>query len=354
MKVFLHIGYPKCFSTTIQKELYCQHPEIFYGGIGYGDGNIDFYNDELNLFFESGLIYFRNKHYQSFESRFKNVFQNFYKEAKISNHQICGFSSEHALFNFTPQTTDIDVKLDRMRRMFGTELKIIWIIREPISLILSLYKEYVNMGYVHNFDYFLKWVYKYQDRNFYFDLHYNKVLENILEYFPKENLLITQFEKYKNSNKSNLNLLFKEVCEFLNIRPIKAEISNRNPSLSKDELCKRLDANRVIKYDFGSELLEGIEDHRRRIFFNGILKLGLKEEALFHNILKKRKSKENAIVNSKQHLKKDIYSIDKNNLYKITRELDQDFNMLIDKLPSVSLELYNSQRQTILSNINLF
>ncbi len=45
MSIFLHIGYPKCFSTTLQRNFFSKHPEIFYGGIGI-DSNIDFINEE--------------------------------------------------------------------------------------------------------------------------------------------------------------------------------------------------------------------------------------------------------------------------------------------------------------------
>ena len=349
MRVFLHLGYPKCFSTTIQKELYSRHPEIFYGGIGYGEGNIDFYSDDVNLFFESGLIYFRNKQYKMFENTFKHAFQDFFAAAKATNCKICGFSSEHALFNFTPQTTDIDIKLNRLKCMFGADLKIIWIIREPLSLIVSLYKEYVNMGYTHSFNYFLLWVYQYQDRNFYHDLHFNSILENVLEYFSMENVFVTQFEKYKNAEKSDLNLLFEEISKFLEILPIEVEISNRNPSLSQDEIAKRLKSNSDIKYDFGAEMLEGIEDHRRRVFFNKVLELNLTEEELFHNVLKKRKAKEKAIAIRTSQT--DIFYADKEILNKITKTIDDDFSKLVGKIPDLSWDLYVNQRQTALNSL---
>ena len=70
MQKFIHIGYPKCFSTTLQREFFSIHPEIHYGGIGTGGSNIDFINDEMNLLVESGLIYFRNILYQKEKKRF--------------------------------------------------------------------------------------------------------------------------------------------------------------------------------------------------------------------------------------------------------------------------------------------
>src|SRR6476620_7065056 len=158
MQKFIHIGYPKCFSTTLQREFFSFHSQIHYGGVGTGESNIDFINDEINLLVESGLIYFRNILYQKEKKRFVSVVANFVEEAESLGKKLAGISSEHLSFSFTPQTIDLEVKLDRLRELFGEDTKIIIVLREQLSLVASLYREYVNMGYQYNFGEFLTWL----------------------------------------------------------------------------------------------------------------------------------------------------------------------------------------------------
>jgi hypothetical protein len=355
MDVFLHIGYPKCFSTTLQKEYFNSHPNIFFGGIGYGNGNINFYNKDINLFFESGLIYYRNMLFEKNKLKFKKSINTFLEEAKNqSDIKSCGFSTEHALFNFTPQTIDIDIKLKRLYQIFGDELKIIWIIREPITLIVSLYKEYVNMGYKESLNSFFQWLYKYQDRNFYYELHYFEVYRNILRYFPAKNIIVKQFESYKNKSAVNLGRLFNDISDFLDIPMLRNDVQNRNPSLSEHELVKRLNANQVINYDFGESILNGIEDHRRRVFYNDVLGMGLDEKELFSNILKKREAIRVADKNNDDQFNDaNLFGLNRSLLQKMIDEFDLDFKRFDKLFEGKFIEAYNQQRVDILSILKL-
>ena len=352
MNAFLHIGYPKCFSTTLQKELFGAHPDILFGGIGYGHGNIDFYNDDLNLLFESGLLYFRNGQFKDYQMRFRQVLTQFFSRAEAEAKAAAGFSFEHSLFNFSPQSVDLDVKLARLQALFGRELKLIWIVREPLSMVSSLYKEYVNMGYAHSFDHFLEWIYKFQDRSFFFDLHYHRVLENMLEYFSRENVLITQFEQYKNQGKSDLSDLFADITDFLGLSRINPAISNKNPSLSGLALAKRREVNKKIKYDFGSSHLDGIENHRRRIFFNRELNLQLTEKELFQNVLDKRKARDEAEVVSQ--VSSGRLELKRNSMERLMSPIDKDLKDFCSQEKGISEELFMAQRAHLLSGFDIY
>ena len=49
MKLYLHIGYPRTGTTTLQKHLFCKHPQINY----FGKNLIRGYNEEnLNIKFK--------------------------------------------------------------------------------------------------------------------------------------------------------------------------------------------------------------------------------------------------------------------------------------------------------------
>ena len=334
MRTFLHLGYPKCFSTTLQRQFYSVHPQIHFGGIGT-ETNIDFANRSLNLLFESGIIYFRNRRFQSELENFQSTLADFAGTASPGK-QVCGFSSEHLLFNFTPQTVDIEEKIKRIQLLFGDQVQLVLVFREQLSLLVSLYKEYVNMGYRHGLDHFLQWVYQFQDRNFYGELLYADVLDQMFQVFDRQQVKVLFFETYKNQSSAALDpVLFDDIAEFLSIdKPALKGIENSNPSLAADEIDARLKANQSFSYDFGDEILGGLENHRRRVFFNDYLELGLAEEQLFANVLEKRKSRELAKQLAKQLAPSSNLQWNRvaaNSLQRILTDFDHDHHRLADQ-----------------------
>ncbi len=302
MDLFIHVGYPKCFSTTLQRNFFSKHPQIFYGGIGI-NSNIDFYNKELNLLFESGLIYFNRYLFNKNIDRFQKAVEDFKNELVKKGAKVGGFSSEHLIFNFSAQGVAQHEKLERLFRLFGANVKIILILRQPKDFIVSIYKEFVRMGCPYDFQQFAEWLYKYQDRNFLYDLRYDEVMETLLRFIPKQNLFVAWFENYKDREAANLNKLFDEIAAFLNISPLSFEdVPHFNPSLSDAEILAQIPLNKKYRYDFGDIHLEGVENHRRRVYFNDFLELGYSEEQLFENVVKKR----NALAEAKAAALKDV------------------------------------------------
>lgn len=290
MELFLHIGYPKCFSTTLQRGYFSKHEDIYYGGVGI-ESNIDFLSDDLNLLFESGIIYFNRYLFNKELPTFHKSVDKFLDSAKTSGRRIAGFSSEHLIFNFSPQGVDYRDKVDRIITLFGNDLKIIMILRKQSDLIISLYKEYVRMGYLYSFPEFIEWLFKYQDRNFYYELMYSEVVKYLLSKgILSDNIFIRWFEDYKNANVNNIGKLYDELSDFLAIKKTKLDISFFNRSLEDPLIKKKTLINNSIRFDFGETHLEGIENHRRRIFFNNYLKMNYTEDKLFENVKKKRLS----------------------------------------------------------------
>lgn len=351
MDTFLHIGYPKCFSTTLQREFYSAHPELFYGGIGTKESNIDFYNDELNLLFESGLIYFRSVMFRENEHRFRKALDSFYEDAEHADKRIAGFSSEHMLFNFTPQTVDIPEKLRRLKLLFGPDVKLIWVIREHHSLLMSLYNEYVKMGYSGTYQDYLEWVYKYQDRNFLYDMRYSLVYDEITKVFELDNLLLLCFEDQLDERLQLKGSIATAICEFMGVSDFIPEFSNRNPSFSAQELEALRFLNETYKYDFGSELLYGIEDHRRRVFFNTYLHLGLSEKELFHNVLEKRAARTK--LSTDDSLPYSNYRIKRVTFDRLDRVFQEDIELLESRLSFGIKRTFTEQRKLTIEKLHI-
>jgi len=301
MNTFIHVGYPKCFSTTLQRGYFSVHPEIKFGGIGIGS-NIDYQNDDLNLIFESAIPYYRNILFKRHFKEFKSSIDIFRESSKKEKGAVCGFSSEHLLFSFTPHGVDADIKMQRIRELLGNQTKVLIILREQFSLIKSLYKEYVRVGYPHSFYDFMDWIYRYQDRNFYHEIMYDEIIRRAQQYFGRESISIFLFEDYK-QGKGNLDQsLFDDISLALNIARIPGKMEDYNPSLSDSEIERKRIINSEHRHDLGKTILEGFEDHRRRIFTNALLKLDLPESEIFKDVLIKRASIERAKkIDSKQH-----------------------------------------------------
>lgn len=112
--IYLHIGYPKCFSTTLQRSYFERHPQIHFGGVGIGD-NISYANDEIELMFESLLKYGNKVYWSKCKDKAKENIQHFVE--KSGNKKVV-FSSEHLSMNFTLQGIANELKYRRLQYLF--------------------------------------------------------------------------------------------------------------------------------------------------------------------------------------------------------------------------------------------
>lgn len=112
--VYLHFGYPKCFSTALQRNFFEKHPEIKFGGVGIKD-NISYENDNIELCFESLLKYSNDLYWQLHKDRMKTALVKFISQSKPKKPV---FSSEHLSFNFTLQGLNNGVKYERIKYLF--------------------------------------------------------------------------------------------------------------------------------------------------------------------------------------------------------------------------------------------
>jgi hypothetical protein len=239
---------------------------------------------------ESGLLYFNSYLYEKEKSAFQKALSQFFKMGEKLGKKAAGFSSEHLIFNFSPQGIDQLEKIKRIHELFGSDVQILLIVREHRSLILSLYREFVRMGLPYTFEEFSEWLYKYQDRNFLYDIMYSVTYERLRQFFPEENIHIFRFEDYKSEKGTNLQKLFDKISSVLRISNLNQPIQNFNVSLTDAEVMAQIDINHEIRYDYGDYHLEGIENHRRRVFFNQYLGLNYPEEKTFRNVILKRKA----------------------------------------------------------------
>ena len=198
MNKYIHIGYPKNFSTSLQRDYFSKHPSIFHLGIGV-DSNIGYQDSIIDKTCE---VYLKTCKYYKYESVKKNIishFENLFKTANLNN-KITGISFEHFSFSFSYDSISTHQKAERLSKIFGNNTKIIMIVRNQFDLIKSLYKEYVRIGFFGDFYSFIELIYKYQDRNFVYDFRFDYVFNTYAEFFGEEKTLYVTFTDQSKPN----------------------------------------------------------------------------------------------------------------------------------------------------------
>jgi len=280
--VFIHVGYPKCLSTTLQRSYFEKHPDIHYGGIGIKD-NISFSSIEIEFIFECLLKYANQRFWNSKKEWAREQLAKFIETA---NKRKIVFSSEHLSMNFSLQGIDNALKYDRINYLFENfDIKSLMITREPLSLIRSIYKEFIKMGYYEEYEAFLKWLIIFKDRNFLYDLNYELKVIELESFFGKGSVKEVKFDSYLRTNiKEQLN---DKISNWLSINNLNLEIQNENPSISDSEINKLHALNKSKRRGIGLTQLEPFEKHRNRRLYSES-GLDIEESEIFQNVLAKR------------------------------------------------------------------
>lgn len=197
---YLHIGYPKNFSTSLQRSFFSTHPDIYHLGIGVGS-NIGYRDKRISSLFELYLKSSKSIYYAERFPELKASIDAHYQAAFEVGAKAFGASSEYLSFSFTHDSIDIDEKLRRLETLFGRDVKIIVIVRHQLHLLQSMYNEYVRIGFPGRFNYFLECLIRYQERNFLWDLRYDLVYERLADTFGPDNICLKVFEDYRGDHK---------------------------------------------------------------------------------------------------------------------------------------------------------
>lgn len=277
-KVWIHMGYPKCFSTSLQKAFFEKHPEIAYGGIGVGD-HLSFANNELEFVFQS-LLQHANKPFfdRNFEEG-KRIVDDFVSKS----NKTTVFSLETLVFPFS--SLDLDIVIERINLLFKNyDIQIVLVIRKQFEFLKSLYGEFIRMGYPETFSSFIQWLWAFRDRNFWELLNYSQVYNLLEQKVGENNVHVQFFENWKNNPEVEINTRFSELLEITNTQ---LSIWNDNPSLKKSEQAKLLRVNQQFRRGMGEHALYPYLNHLNRIGLER-LESGYSNQEVFENILTKR------------------------------------------------------------------
>lgn len=235
---FIIVGAAKSGTTTLH-DLLRQHPEVFLPK----KKELHFFDNEIN--FEKGI---------------ETYLKNFEKTNKL----ICG--------EITPSYMFFDKVPKRLSIFLGKDLKLIFILRNPVDRAISHYNFNKSRGFEDlsfedaieieskriNVSEKYKRRYSYMSRGLYFSQ-----INNFLKYYKKENIHVIIFEDFLKDKINEMNNLFS----FLNINPIslnfdyKSNYTSRPKSIMLNKfIFKESLFKKVLRIFIGNDLRKTLRD----------------------------------------------------------------------------------------------
>lgn len=288
--VYIHIGYPKNLSTTLQVDYFSKHPDIYHLGTGLNH-NTGYIDNKIEAYFENVLFYANELMYQEIKQEIVEHVNYHYYKFKKSDKKVFGLSLEHISFSFTPADTDIYLKFKRINEIFGNKVKIIALIRNQAELIKSLYRESIRIGYPYTFKEYIDFLYYFQNYSYLQEVNYDRVIDMLSNFFPVENIVFLPIENFRGEDgklkvKNDENLLVRNLDDTLGISNQDIVLNHNNQTLSKKQLYQKLELNKKIKHELGNTIYEPVQKHRLKEYFK--LTFGEEIKSLYGDVKKKR------------------------------------------------------------------
>lgn len=245
--IYVHIGYPKSGSTTLQKQFFNKHTEINNLGlfptdnVGNDSEYIDYDSTYLsdsdlqdfydNLVMLEGIQYYNSKNERLFDDKILDLITD-------GDGEITVFSNERFVSAFYAHD-DLREKANRLRNLFP-DGKILLIIRNQTSLIKSQYRDHPTdprsfaIGPPVSFNEWIDIAHESDSVNFLESLQYYDVISYYMELFGRENVgifpletLIHNTEQFAVSMADYLGIDFDESLELLQTEPENTGVSKR-------------------------------------------------------------------------------------------------------------------------------
>ena len=216
--VYVHIGYPKTATTTLQNYLFPKHSQVQY--LRDGTKNLSFIG---NIFFARENSLKRNRN--NIQNELKQFVSSDKNKYAYSEESLTSFSM---FYRFVPNPYIWTVEPNSIARKLKSafkdaevfdDVKIIVTIRKQDAMIKSMYAQVYNFVFkkfkeTKTFSKFLKYSIDENSDGFILDaLHYNDVIKEYEDLFGKENICVLVFEELKQDKESYI----KKLCEFMDI-----------------------------------------------------------------------------------------------------------------------------------------
>jgi hypothetical protein len=265
-KRYVHIGLPKCASTSLQLSFFPMHDELLHLGNGW--------NGELNRYVDAGVcrlaevdLRFKRELAYDCPAAVAALAPHLERAEADDRVKAVGLSSEFLAFTLQNEI-DVATKARRLCQLLGSDTLVVLVCREQIGLLKSLYLEMLKGGYPGAFQDFVSYTYMFQDRNWCLELCFDRLIDLYVPLVGPDNILVLPYEILKRDPAAFVSLL----CRGLEISPTDIPLTKRNetPSdLQFFEVLRRL--NERYPHEFGSPFYTPFHCSRLQAYFAGEL-----------------------------------------------------------------------------------
>lgn len=255
--MIIHLGYPKCASTTLQQLF--EHSEALFLGSNTKNPPGEFYHPEIGFFIEEQVRLGREDDFKSKSPKIKEFLKK--QDRKTKGKLILSY--ENLSVRLTPWDNPTDIKLRRIGDILPRKSIALLCFRDLKPYIISLYKNHLSFGYTGTFDQFVEELVLTSNFGMLRDLDLAEQTRQIKEFLKPKSLIL-----FKLDDGNNIKTLF----EILDLQYTKE--GHFNEGFQDD----KLDTIRIYNKSRGNRkrFLDWLETHR--LFPKSIMK----EEDQFH------------------------------------------------------------------------
>lgn len=280
---YVHIGGPKCASTSLQCSFFPEHRQLYHVGNGHAGRNNRYIDDDVTTASEVDFRYKKKFLYDG--EKTKKAFEtHFLKAEEDEQVKAVGYSSEFMCFTLANEVDTVE-KARRIREVFGDNTTIIFVFREQISLLRSFYTEMVKGGYYGDIKHWFEYSYLYQDRNWCFDFCFDRIVELYQGLFGSDNVCAIPLELLK----ENENEFLTRICTSIGVETRDKSIRELNKaedrSLVMLEQIRKF--NGEFRHEFGSAFYEPFSTSRMGTYLNNELGIAVPRERGIDDFLRR-------------------------------------------------------------------
>jgi len=247
-KLFLHLGFPKTATTSIQEKFFDQHEEInCVGAITLErerewkefDGVEKRYNSSNGTYFFNDIVATESIFFDSIMSKYENIFSEYVTPDKVLVYSLEDFVTNHRN-NF-----DIGLIADRLHKIFSRcfDVEVIFTIREQKSILPT----YFQTLYTGSFNKFINEMLEDPEKKVLASLRYDLVAKYYANLFGKEKVHLLLFEELQQDRLKFIEKLSNILRISINYDLLEVNLDSNYPMKNKLKSFKNVSKDLDLK-----------------------------------------------------------------------------------------------------------